>query len=509
MPGLEFGRDTDYVEKKSVAGLVQRIRDDSCRLWKGSTRWPAIPGTPAGYRKGGIAMTTMIKRKNRPQDAGPEADSGRSGALGQAAVEAVRRALAPVFDGYDGPVAVRLWNGELAVGSGDARCTVVLRHPAALRALMLHGDVLRLAEAHIAGEIDIEGDFGVLFDLVEFLTVRRPPLTVRLRGLTWALRLPGGNHQKALGPARAARAARRNSRAGIAHHYDVGNDFYRLWLDPEMVYSCAYFRDSGQPLADAQMDKLDYICRKLRLAPGQTLLDIGCGWGALACWAARRYGVRVHGITLSERQHAHAVRRVEQEDLGGQVAIELRDYRELPSDARYDRVVSVGMFEHVGAANFAAYFGTVRRVLKNGGLFLNQAISNDQGWRPTALTGFLNRYVFPDGELVRISDALVHMERSGFEILDVEALRRHYALTLRRWLDGLTANRKRAMDLISQATYRVWRLYMAGAAHYFQRGDINVYQVLAVLARQDPPIPLRRDDLYRNTRLGPKALRAC
>lgn len=417
-------------------------------------------------------------------------------APGPAAVAAARRVLAPLFDGYRGPVAVRMANGARVAGRGDAQCTVVLRHPAALRELVLRRDVLRLAEAHLAGEIDIAGDLTALFDLVDHLARHPPPAAARLRAVGWALRLPG--RRSSGGAKRAGSGARRNSQKTIAHHYDLGNDFFRLWLDPEMVYSCAYFKDPGQSLAEAQVDKLDYICRKLRLAPGQTLLDIGCGWGALACRAASRYGAKVHAITLSARQRDHAAARVAAEGLSTQVSVELRDYRTLPRDARYDRVVSVGMFEHVGAANFRTYFDTVRRVLEEGGLFLNQAISNDRGWRPTPLNRFLNRYVFPDGELVRISDALGPMERAGLEVLDVEALRRHYALTLRRWVTALEGQRRRAVDLVGEATWRVWRLYMAGAAHYFEEGTINLYQVLAAPARRPVPVPLRRDDLYRD-----------
>jgi len=416
------------------------------------------------------------------------------------AADAARRLLGPVLEDYRGPVAVRLWNGELAAGARDAACTVTLRHPAVLRDLVLRRDVLRLAEAHLAGGIDIEGDVTHLFGLVDHLRRLRVPLGDRLQAAFRVLRLPASPPAGEGAAGAAARRQQANSRATIAHHYDLGNDFYRLWLDPEMVYSCAYFKAPGQPLAEAQRDKLDYICRKLRLGPGHTLLDIGCGWGALACWAARRYGARVHGITLSAAQQAHAAARVAAEGLADRVTIELRDYRSLPAGARYDRVVSVGMFEHVGAAHFGAYFATVRRVLGEGGLFLNQAISDDRGWRKNPLTGFVNRHVFPDGELVRISDALVHMERAGFEVLDVEALRRHYALTLRRWLDALQRHRRRAVALVGEAAWRVWRLYMAGAAHYFEEGSVNLYQVLAAPARRDPPVPLRRDELYRDPR---------
>ncbi len=417
--------------------------------------------------------------------------------FGETAPAAARHILELILADYRGPVAVDLWNGERIVGSNDAPCALVFRHPAVLRELVLNRDLVRLAESYLAGEVDVIGDFEVLFDLAEYLRRHDLSWAARLRVVPEALHLPRDGVLYDPNKMRADRPARRNSRASIAHHYDVGNDFYRLWLDPEMVYSCAYFRDSGQSLAAAQCDKLDYLCRKLRLAPGQTLLDIGCGWGALVCWAARHYGVQAHGITLSEQQYTYALDRVRGEGLEGRVRVEMRDYRDLPGDAPlYDRVVSVGMFEHIGVANFPVYFNTVKRVLTPDGLFLNHGITNDTRWRETPLTRFVNRYVFPDGELARISDVVDAMEQAGFEIIDVEGLRRHYALTLRRWVQALEAHYTQAVALVGEARYRVWRLYMAGAAYYFEEGSSGVHQVLAGHVGAPMAIPLRRDDLY-------------
>lgn len=407
-----------------------------------------------------------------------------------------RRIVREMMAGYDGPVAIRLWNGETVVGERDAPCTLVFHHPGALRELILHGDLLRLAEAHLAGAADVEGDMETLFSLTGFLLAARWSWWRRAALLWHALQLSGGRLDPASTEARASRAARRNSRHSIAHHYDVSNDFYRLWLDPEMVYSCAYFRDHSQTLADAQRDKLDYICRKLRLSPGQRLLDIGCGWGALVSWAARHYGVRAHGITLSEAQFKYAQQRVRAQGLEDRVLVELRDYRDLGDEQRYERVVSVGMFEHIGLKNFGTYFETVKRVLAPGGLFLNHGITNDTGWQRTPITRFINRYIFPDGELARISDVNDAMEQAGFELVDVESLRRHYAMTLRHWVRGLEAKKAQAIQAANDTVYRLWRLYMAGSAYYFQEGSINVYQVLAGHARQPLSLPLRRDDLY-------------
>jgi len=364
-----------------------------------------------------------------------------------------------------------------------------------LRDLILHRNLLRLAECYLSGAIEVEGDLESLFDLKTHLLNLNLPLGTRLHLLYQALRLPKLARHGSAQNGRSKKASHQNSRASIAHHYDVSNDFYRLWLDPEMVYSCAYYRNSTQTLAEAQQDKLDYLCRKLRLEPGQTLLDIGCGWGALALWAARHYGVQVHGITLSQEQQRLAQERVRAAGLEDQIRIELLDYRDLPEGAQYDRVVSVGMFEHVGVKNFPTYFGTVRRVLKPDGLFLNHGITSETGWKRTPLTRFMNRYIFPDGELARISDVTDAMERAGFEMLDVESLRRHYALTLRHWVRSLEASS-------SEVTYRLWKLYMAGCAYYFDEGSIGLHQVLAGRQHQLQPVPLRRDDLYTHNGSG-------
>jgi len=404
--------------------------------------------------------------------------------------------LKMILANYHGPVAVRLWDGELAVGQSDASCTVVFNQPWVLRELVFYRNVVHLAEDYLTQDVDIEGDAECLFDMVFYMRDLHLPWLTMLRVARQAFKLPHSHHDKSAHAVRAGRTRRRNTKKSIAHHYDVGNDFYDLWLDREMVYSCAYFSDVDQTLDSAQQDKLDYICRKLRLAPDQTLLDIGCGWGALICWAARQYGVKAHGITLSEQQFNYARQRIHDEGLQDQVSVELRNYIDLPADARYDRVVSVGMFEHIGVANFPTYFNTIKRVLTPGGLFLNHGITNDTGWQNTPITHFINSYVFPDGELARINNVIHAMENAGFEVVDVEGLRRHYALTLRRWIKALEANKQRAVDIVGEATYRVWHLYMSGSAYYFDEGSINVYQVLAGHDREALTIGLRRDELY-------------
>ncbi len=407
-----------------------------------------------------------------------------------------REIIAMIMTGYTGPVAIRLWDGTLAYGTSTAPCTIIFRTPTTLRDMILHRNLLRLADSYLTGEIDVEGDLESLFDLRTHLSGQDLPLGTRLKLLFMALRLPRQNRNSSIKKWRAKLTAHHNSKASIAHHYDVSNEFYRLWLDPEMVYSCAYFHDESQSLTDAQIDKLDILCRKLRLQPGQTLLDIGCGWGALAIHAARHYGVSVHGITLSEEQHHFATNRVRDEGLQQQIQIELRDYRNLSDEGKYDRVVSVGMFEHIGIKNFPTYFNKIKRVLKPDGLFLNHGITSETGWMRTPLTRFMNRYIFPDGELARISTVVEAMENAGFETLDVESLRRHYALTLRKWVMNLEHNREQAIHHSSEVTYRLWRLYMAGCAYYFDEGSIGLHQVLVGHRHQSQPVPLCRDDIY-------------
>ncbi len=418
--------------------------------------------------------------------------SGSTSALAQ-------NIISSLLNNYQGATAIRLWDGHELYRGPNTRCALVFNRPGALRELLLKRDLVKLAEAYLGGEIDAEGELEALFELAPTLQKLHLPLHELLPLLTRALRLPSAVERGAARQKRAQRAARHNGRASIAHHYDVSNDFYRLWLDPQMIYSCAYFKDEQQSLADAQCDKLEHICRKLRLQPGQQLLDIGCGWGALVIWAAQHHGVHSHGITLSEQQYDFAQQRIRDLGLQDRVSVELRDYRDLSEDKQYDRIVSVGMFEHVGVDNFPRYFGKVKSLLKPGGLFLNHGITNDTGWIDTPITQFINRYVFPDGELARISDVSLAMEQAGFEILDVESLRRHYAMTLRHWIKSLEQNREAVIAESSEATYRLWRLYMAGSAYYFDDGSLNIYQLLTGhMYSGQMSVPLRRDDLYRH-----------
>lgn len=424
--------------------------------------------------------------------------------------------LKHLFRGFDGCLALRLWNGTtLRVGKRDPDgteppFTLVCRTPAVVRSMVLGRDPLRLVEAFFRSEIDIEGDFFAALGLRNYLQSIRLTFCERLGTMLTALRLhspknaepgPGSFYSQLHGRAVKSHSKTEN-RDAISFHYDVSNEFYRLWLDEKCVYSCAYFTRPDESLDQAQCNKLEHICRKLRLRPGERLLDIGCGWGALVCWAARHHGVRAHGITLSRQQLDYTQQRIRAEGLQDQVTVELLDYRDLAGEGVYDKVSSIGMFEHVGLANLPTYLRSVRRVLRPGGLFLNHGITHDEeGWNKTVATAFINRYVFPDGELDCVSNIQLGMERAGFEIHDVEGMRPHYALTLRHWVQRLEANREAALREVDEPTFRVWRLYMAACALEFESGGTGIYQIVASTRNQGEwPVPLSRADLYRGQR---------
>lgn len=419
------------------------------------------------------------------------------------------RILIRLMRDFQNSAALRLWNDAThRIGNAPSAFTLVVLDPAILRKLVLHPNALVLADAYFRGLLDIEGDLYSVLRLKEYFRTLVLPLRERSALLLDALRLP----RKTLQEIQAASPAstllegnrfshdhsRQSDRAAISFHYDVSNEFYKLWLDEQMVYSCAYFETPDSTLDQAQRHKLDHICRKLRLKPGERFLDIGCGWGALVCWAARHYGVKAHGITLSQQQHGYAQRRIDAAGLHDLVTVELRDYRDLQGEAVFDKAASVGMFEHVGLANLPVYNAAVHRVLRPGGLFLNHGITHDEeGWHPNIDTEFINHYVFPDGELDTVSNIQRGMEHAGFEIHDVEGLRPHYALTLRHWVQRLEAAHDEALQHVSETAYRVWRLYMAACAVEFEAGGTGVYQILASRrGTTEPALPLTRRDLY-------------
>jgi len=401
-------------------------------------------------------------------------------------------------------VGFRLWNGSSWPDDRPRHATLVLNHPNALEHMLLPGTEAGLAEAYLRNDFDVEGDMEAALDLAEHLLHQSPPGANGSRWLGVWRHLPTAAKLRAVGRllphGLGAKHSRERDRRAVTFHYDISNDFYALWLDRRMIYSCGYYESPDDSLDSAQLQKLDHICRKLRLAPGQRLLDIGCGWGALVRHAAEHWGVEATGITLSERQAGWARARVEEASLGRRVQIELCDYRDyLCATAPFDAIVSVGMAEHVGRENLPEYFRAAYEALKPGGVLLNHAIALGVVPRPDAGGDwFIDRYVFPDSDVPPIAVVAAAAESVGFEIRDVECLREHYALTLRHWVRRLEAAHDEALHFVDEATYRTWRLYLAGSAYGFAAGQLGIYQTL--LSRLDScgaaRLPLTRADWY-------------
>jgi cyclopropane-fatty-acyl-phospholipid synthase len=445
-----------------------------------------------------------------PAAQAPAAQASEAGAYRGSALAA--DLLTRLFRRLPLSLTLRLWNGEtVQVGAVNpsghtSPYTLVFRNPEVVCSAVLGRDPLRLAEAYFRGDLDIDGDFFAALALKDHLQALQMSVGEQIGAAASALRLRSlnsdrrpANIQWAPSHGRTVKEhSKGENREAIQFHYDVSNEFYALWLDRGMVYSCAYFEAPDVDLDTAQQAKLDHICRKLALQPGENFLDIGCGWGALVIHAARHYGVRAHGVTLSPQQLKVAQERISAAGLQDRVSVELRDYRDLVGDAVYDKVASVGMFEHVGLKNLPVYFSTVHRLLKPHGLFLNHGITHDsEGWQKSMSTEFINRYVFPDGQLDNVGNIQHVMEKARFEIADVEALRPHYALTLRHWVERLERNHAQALQFVNEATYRVWRLYMAACALEFESGRVGIYQILAgKRAEGNLPLPLTRRRLY-------------
>jgi cyclopropane-fatty-acyl-phospholipid synthase len=380
------------------------------------------------------------------------------------------------------PLAVKLWNGASA-GVPQPQVTITVRHPLAL-ATLGNPTAGGLAARYVEEQIDVDGPIREVVGL-----------GAALAGAIEGVSLPARRL------ARWARHTRIFDSKAVRSHYDVGDDFFGLWLDPRRVYSCAYYRRADDTLDIAQEQKLDHICRKLRLTAGERFLDIGCGWGALVTWAAERYGAQALGITLSRNQYDYAQARIRALGLDGRCEVRLLDYRDVPEERSFDKIASVGMFEHVGRDNLGAYFGKIARLLRPGGLVLNHGINlgapklRELG---SEIGEFIERYVFPGGELTHISVAMEKMSESGLECWDVESLRPHYARTLWHWVERLEANRAAAVAAVGERIYRIWRIYMAGSAHGFERGWMSVHQVLAGKPRTDGALELpgTRDYIY-------------
>ncbi len=395
---------------------------------------------------------------------------------------------------------VRLWDGTTCGTERQPRFTLVLKHPGALRAMFLSPSELALGEAYVDDDYDIEGDIEAAFDLADYLLGQERSLWQSLDLAARLQRLPGSDLPRTgLHPTGFPGLvhSKDRDRQAVQYHYDLPAEFYALWLDRRMIYSCAYFAKPEEDLDTAQVRKLDYICRKLRLRPGERLLDIGCGWGGLIMHAAAHYSVEAVGITLSVPQADVARKRLHESALNNRCRVEVCDYRDMEHDQQYDKIVSVGMFEHVGEELLPEYFRRACSQLRPGGVFLNHGIAYSANYRRRG-PSFTDRYVFPDGELLPISTSLRAAELSGFEVRDVESLREHYALTLHHWVRRLEAGAEEARRITNDNTYRIWRLYMAGAAHGFRTGRLNVYQTLLARPRHgDSGLPLTREDWYR------------
>lgn len=418
--------------------------------------------------------------------------------------------------GYD----IRLWEGTVLRGGAEPRAdfSLYVRKRGALRRMLLPPSELSIVEAFISNDLDIEGNVESAMGLGDAIAKRIQSVAGVARLVRSIFALPRDDQTRDVQESRYERSlrlltprARKSAESEIRFHYDVGNDFYALWLDPSMLYTCAYYRHASDDLATAQINKVDHICRKLRLRPGDRLLDIGCGWGGLVVHAAESYGVQATGITLSAAQAIYAQARIKERGISDRCKVQMMDFRDLPATTRFDKISSVGVTEHVPEKRQPEYFARAFDALEPGGLFLNHCeVSTRTARRANGIAErvgrwlwkrdqFIDKYVFPDARLVPLASMIRSAESVGFEVRDVESLREHYVMTLRAWLRGLERRRAEAMRLVGERTYRVWRLYMSAGAYGFRIGGINIVQTLLSKPTNEgrAGLPLTREDLYR------------
>ena len=388
--------------------------------------------------------------------------------------------LPPALQKLQLPLRLRLWDGHEFSFGPTPSVTIVVKDPA-LVAEFTHPSLDLLGSAFVEGRLELEGSISEVIRVCDELSQAlveeedTPPSRI--------------HHDKA------------TDAASISYHNDLSNDFYQLWLDRDMAYSCGYFETGEESLDEAQQAKFRLLCRKLRLKPGEYLLDVGCGWGGLARFAAREFGVKVFGITLSKEQLKLARERVNAEGLQDKVDLQLLDYRDLPQDGRFDKIVSVGMFEHVGHANLREYCEILSNAVREGGLVMNHGITaKHTDGRPVGRGAgdFIERYVFPNGELPHLSMMTAEISEAGLEVVDVESLRLHYARTLGHWSQRLEDNLDVAAKMVPEQILRIWRLYLAGCAYAFAHGWINIDQILATKPHADGTLelPPTRADIY-------------
>lgn len=403
----------------------------------------------------------------------------------------------------------KLWDGTewKPEGAGEPVFTVKLNHPKTLASMLAFPVDKRLGEAFIYGEFDVDGDMIALFSLEKHIEkkykklVKNPFFWSKILGLLNAKI----NFQKLHSNRKAAKLRGKThsierDKQAISYHYDVSNEFYSLWLDELMNYSCAYFRNWDEDIHTAQRNKLELICRKLRLKEGEKVLDIGCGWGGFLIYAAQKYGIRGYGITLSKNQFEYANEKIKELGLQDRIRVEYRDYREVEEWSSFDKIVSIGMFEHVGRNMLEEYFRRAYKLLKHGGLFLNHGITRRTPKKTPRRWSFSDTYIFPDGELHSISHTLSVAERVGFEVRDVENLREHYAKTLWHWARRLESKMEEALKHVDEVVFRTWRIFLNGSSYGFKTELFGLHQALLVKNYPDGSnnLPINREDIYRN-----------
>ena len=427
-------------------------------------------------------------------------------------LQAARRIFEHLAESLDTRFSVRLWDGStVPLGKDvDPRFFISISGPGVIGSILRRPTLETLLKHYASGALDFQGG-----DLIEFgEAARSKKSSTRLRGVSKGL-LVRNALNLLLTPLDKAQIehgfssdetgrqeTQRNNKDFIQFHYDVSNEFYQLWLDPEMQYSCAYFRDWNETLEQAQLNKLEMICRKLHLKPGEKMLDIGCGWGGLICYAAQNYDVRAHGVTLSQEQHDFAKEKIARLGLEGRVSVEMKDYAEL--SGTYDKISSVGMFEHIGIANFPTYFKKVNSLLRDRGIFLNHGITrrakaDKKNFKKiTPAKSLILKHIFPGSELSHVGHVQESMEACGFEIHDVEGWRWHYGLTTREWCKRLSSRREEAIALVGAERYRLWVAYLAAVSFNFEDGPLRLYQIVATKhqAKGQSEMPPTRRDLY-------------